>query len=356
MSERKYSLLLLEQNKSQKEDDNEYDTKLYKKTVKFKINDFEKFKPKNKVNEQESEKALKGAENQVKSLLSGFLRNIKSDEIDKSDMTLQQFNNFKNTNDFEQNSSQKRNIKNTRTTTYKKFLTKNSNKYNSKLIGNKNEENNNSLINSTPKNIISHKKIKKYFSISSSHKRKKNETQKSKNIAQFKFDDQNINLDKTNSSQVPELNLKSIKNSNNKSKKNSSWNNIKRFLKNSNSINHNRVNIKSLIKKTHTQNNIKDVMNFKNDDFISNNNKEKDKLNKQISSFKNFVNNIKNNLILFNKRKAIQNNIQTISIKPTKSNRKLPEKNSNNPFIYKAQRCLMKKMELHLNQMNLAKY
>ena len=345
MSERKYSLLLLEQNKSQKEDDNEYDTKLYKKTVKFKINDFEKFKPKNKVNEQESEKALKGAENQVKSLLSGFLRNIKSDEIDKSDMTLQQFNNFKNTNDFEQNSSQKRNIKNTRTTTYKKFLTKNSNKYNSKLIGNKNEENNNSLINSTPKNIISHKKIKKYFSISSSHKRKKNETQKSKNIAQFKFDDQNINLDKTNSSQVPELNLKSIKNSNNKSKKNSSWNNIKRFLKNSNSINHNRVNIKSLIKKTHTQNNIKDVMNFKNDDFISNNNKEKDKLNKQISSFKNFVNNIKNNLILFNKSKAIQNNIQTISIKPTKSNRKLPEKNSNNknPFIYKAQRCLSSK-------------
>ena len=54
MSDRKYSLILLDPNKSNKEDDSEYDMKLYKKNVKFKINNFEKLKQKTKVNSEES--------------------------------------------------------------------------------------------------------------------------------------------------------------------------------------------------------------------------------------------------------------------------------------------------------------
>jgi hypothetical protein len=175
MSESNYSLLLLDPKKSKKEDDNEYDEELYKKNVKFKMNNFEKFKPKKKVSEEESEKALKGAENQVKSILSGFFRNFKSEEINNSDIVLQQINNFKNVDDLEQISNRKRSIKKIRTTAFKKFLSKNSNKYDSTLIGNKNEENDHSPMDNTINDKLSHQKLKKYFSISSAHKKKKNE-------------------------------------------------------------------------------------------------------------------------------------------------------------------------------------
>jgi hypothetical protein len=310
------------------------------------MNNFEKFKPKKKVSEEESEKALKGAENQVKSILSGFLRNFKSEEINNSDIVLQQINNFKNVDDLEQISNRKRSIKKIRTTAFKKFLSKNSNKYSSTLIGNKNEENNYSPMVKSTNDKLSHRKLKKNFSINSAYKKKKNEFQKAKNIVQFKLDEQNINVNKDTLQYIPELNLESIKNSNYKSKKNSSGKNLKKSFKNSNSINHhNESNIKSLIKKTQTQNNIKDIINFKNDDSISNNNKQKDKLTKQFSSFKNFVNNIKNNFINFNKSKAIQNNIRNISIKTNKPNIKLQEKNSKNKnsSMSKAQRCLSPK-------------
>ena len=211
MSESNYSLLLLDPKKSKKEDDNEYDEELYKKNVKFKMNNFEKFKPKKKVSEEESEKALKGAENQVKSILSGFLRNFNSEEINNSDIVFQQINVFKNTNDLEQISNRKRSIKKIRTTAFKKFLSKNSNKYDSTLIGNKNEENDHSPMDNTINDKLSYQKLKKYFSISSAHKKKKNEYQKNKNIVQFKLDEKNININKDQAQQVPELNLENIK-------------------------------------------------------------------------------------------------------------------------------------------------
>ena len=46
MSDNKYSLLMLESNKQNKEDDSEYDVKLYKNKSKYKINNYEKFRPK----------------------------------------------------------------------------------------------------------------------------------------------------------------------------------------------------------------------------------------------------------------------------------------------------------------------
>ena len=135
MSDSKYSLLLLDPSKSNKEDDSEYDMKLYKKNVKFKINNFEKFKPKTKVNSEESEKALKGAENQVKSILSGFLRNFQSEKNNNSDIVYKQIGSLKNTNDIEPYYNKNKTIKKIRTTAYKKFITKNSNKFNNILIG-----------------------------------------------------------------------------------------------------------------------------------------------------------------------------------------------------------------------------
>ena len=344
MSDSKYSLLLLDPSKSNKEDDSEYDMKLYKKNVKFKINNFEKFKPKTKINSEENEKALKGAENQVKSLLSGFIRNFQSEKNNNSDIVYKQIGSFKNTNDIEPLYNKKRTIKKIRTTAYKKFIPKNSNKFNNNLIGNKSDESNYSPIGSTPKVIFSHKNVKKiHFSVSPRHKRKKNESQKAQNVTHFKFNNHNINKEVIQ--QIPELNLESVKNNNNKMKQFYSGKNVKTLGKTINSNKYNGLNMNSLIKKTQTQNNIKNIINFKNDEFISNNNNnQKEKLNKQFSSFKNFVNNIKNNLIQFSKNKAVQNNDQ--NIKKLKLNRILTQTNPKNKFQFlsnKAQRCLSPK-------------
>ena len=66
MADDNYSLLLFGQNKSNKEEDSEYDLKQFKNKEKYKIDKFEIFKPKTKENNKEKEKVLKGAENQVK--------------------------------------------------------------------------------------------------------------------------------------------------------------------------------------------------------------------------------------------------------------------------------------------------
>jgi hypothetical protein len=80
MKDDNYSLLLLEPNKSNKEEDSEYDLKHYKTIDKYKIYNYEKFKPKVKENTEENEKVLKGAENQVKNLLSSCIRNFQSEK------------------------------------------------------------------------------------------------------------------------------------------------------------------------------------------------------------------------------------------------------------------------------------
>ena len=79
MSNSKYSLLLL-RNQSIKDEESDYDLKLYKTKSKYKYNNFEKFRPKTKVNSDDNENVLKGAENQVKSLLSNFIKNFQSEK------------------------------------------------------------------------------------------------------------------------------------------------------------------------------------------------------------------------------------------------------------------------------------
>ena len=341
MIENKYSLLLLDQNKSNKEEDSEYDMKFYKKNSKFKIDNFEKFKPKTKITNEENEKALKGAENKVKSLLSTFIKNIQS-EKNNSDTILNPFDSLKNNNDTEGNSSKKRPIKKIRTITYKKYIPKNSNKNQNMLIGNKNEETVHSPIRFRQKRLFSFKNLKQNnFSVSPRHKRKKVDL-KGSNFSNLKFNSHN-NLNKIHAQPVHNFNLESENNINNNNTIFHSGKNLKIIEKTNNSIKHSGLNIKTLIKKTQTQNDVKDVINFKNDEFISNNNEHKEKMNKKYTSFKSFVNNIKNNLKQINKNK-IKN--QTNSINKVKFDRILTETNPKNNSIFtsnKAQRCFSPK-------------
>ena len=119
MSDRKYSLILLESNKQNKNDDLEYDEKIYKNKARYKINNYEKFRPKVLMNNEENDQTLKGAENQY--LLSYFLRNFQS-EKPGSNIIYKPTNSLKNTFESEQNSSKKKSIQRIRTITYKKNL------------------------------------------------------------------------------------------------------------------------------------------------------------------------------------------------------------------------------------------
>ena len=156
MSNSKYSLLLL-RNQSIKDEESDYDLKLYKTKSKYKYNNFEKFRPKTKVNSDDNENVLKGAENQVKSLLSNFIKNFQS-EKNNSDIFYKQINTFKNTNDLEQpNSSKKKPITKIRTITYKKYKRGNSYIFNNHLIGNKFIDNNIANTGYSTRNIYSFK-------------------------------------------------------------------------------------------------------------------------------------------------------------------------------------------------------
>ena len=344
MSESNYSLLLLEQNKPDKEDDSEYDMKLYKKNAKY---NFEKFKPKTKVKDEENELALKGAENQVKFILSNYLRNFQSKKNNNSDIVSKQISSLKNNIDIEGSSSRKKSIKKIRTIVNKNYLPKSSFKNNNAFMLNKNDNINQIPKGGSPKVMYSHKNMKKVnFSVSPRNKRKKMESQKMGNFTYFKFNNGNkANIEKIET--IPEFNYESFKTTNDKVKKFASGKNTRALFNKMNSIkNNNTLGVNSLIKKTQTQRNIKNVLNFKNDEFNSKNNDDKEKINKQFSSFKSFVNNIKNNLIQFNKSKIPQESTKKVSIKKLKLNRMNTQKNIKKylPNVStKVQRCLSPK-------------
>ena len=65
------------------------------KSKNFKIQKYEKFKPKQANNRDKNNKSLKGAENKVKNLLSLFLKNIES-EVDNSGSVYKSINTLKN--------------------------------------------------------------------------------------------------------------------------------------------------------------------------------------------------------------------------------------------------------------------
>ena len=307
MSDNKYSLLMLESNKQNKEDDSEYDVKLYKNKSKYKINNYEKFRPKTIFNDEENEKELKGAENQVKSLLSNFIRNFQSEKRN-SEVAYKPMNSLKYTIETEQNSSKKKSIKRIRTITYKKNLHRNSNKINSNFIRNKNQDSNFAKRENTLKALYSHKNIKKVnFSISPRNKKKKIDSQKVGNNLKFLN-----NISKSNKLKngtyfnVPTLNLDNL--NNNIGNKINGFHSGKNLIKANNYSNSNKspgLNINSLIKKTQTQSQNNNFINFKNDDLILYNNESKEKRNSKFSSIKNFVNNITNNIKQINKNKIL---------------------------------------------------
>ena len=309
MSNSKYSLLLL-RNQSIKDEESDYDLKLYKTKSKYKYNNFEKFRPKTKVNSDDNENVLKGAENQVKSLLSNFIKNFQS-EKNNSDILYKQINTFKNTNDLEQpNSSKKKPITKIRTITYKKYKRGNSYIFNNHLIGNKFIDNNIANTGYSPKKRFSYKNIPNvFFSVSPRHKKKKIDSQKigiNHHLFNHKSPNQKFKDDILQN--IPTLNFENTNNINNRyNKRFASGKNIKLLNKNLSSNKKNELNVNSLIKKTQTQNHIKNYLNFKNDEYISNNNDySKKRTSIQFPSLKNIVNSIKNNIKQINKNKIIK--------------------------------------------------
>ena len=309
MKDDNYSLLLLEPKKSNKEEDSEYDLKHYKTIDKYKIYNYEKFKPKVKENTEENEKVLKGAENQVKNLLSSCIRNFQS-EKHNSGTIYKQVNS--NSIEPEGSSCKKKVIKKVRTAAFRKYKKENSNN----SIGNKNLEINHLYQGTSPKFMFSRKSNKKVnFSISPRVKRKRNYSQKGKTNVKFI----NSNKNNDNAEKVLAYKLENMKKEIHKANRMHSGKNIKFQSNNLFSNKNNRLNNNSLIKKTNTQHNINNYINFKDDEFISNNNEKKDR---KFYSFKNLIaNSIKK--LNFNKKKIKQSN----SINPLKLSRLQSEDN-----------------------------
>ena len=319
MADDNYSFLILEQNKSNKEEDSEYELNHFKSKEKYKLDKFEIFDSKTKENNKENEKILKGAENQVKLLLSNFMKNIQS-EKDDSDNVYDKIKSYKKNNDIGINSTRKKSIENIRTSTYRKYLRYNSNKMTNNLLLNKNKSNKYPFKGNKSKAFLSSHNIKRVkFSISPRRKLIKKDPQKvgtNENYLNHNNIDNNLNI------------FHSEKNTN-------------LFNENPNSIKKNELNRKALIKKTYTHRQNENYINFKSDDiFISNNNNQKEKSNKKIVSLKNFVNNIINNIKQINKSKVAHKN----SIKTPKLNKlKIKDSINNNEII--EQRCYSPKVK-----------
>ena len=122
MNGRKNSLFSLRENK---EDDSDNDFKLYKSKdkYKYKINYVEKLKPKINIKLEENEEALKGVENQLKKILSNFMKTYES-EINESENGSKQINSFKYNSSIRRNSTKKKIIKTKGTLDYKNYTNK----------------------------------------------------------------------------------------------------------------------------------------------------------------------------------------------------------------------------------------
>ena len=87
MSDNQDSFLNIKQNSSNSNQEQLDDSFIKKKLYKNKNQkgqQFEKFKPKTNKENIKNEKSLKGAENKLKSMLSVFLKNIESEEINEN--------------------------------------------------------------------------------------------------------------------------------------------------------------------------------------------------------------------------------------------------------------------------------
>ena len=164
MNDNKFPYLILDQNKSHLEDDSDFSENEYK-SKNFKIQKYEKFKPKQINNRDKNNKSLKGAENKVKNLLSLFLKNIES-EADNSGTIYKSINTLKNKDKDKDSISIKKCKLKKINTTKNDYLTRtnsfnmtiNNDNNDNKINANKNIENNYLYHDEqTPKSLFSKK-------------------------------------------------------------------------------------------------------------------------------------------------------------------------------------------------------
>jgi len=327
MNGRRNSLFSLSRNK---EDDSDNDFKLYKNKdkYKYKLNYVEKLKPKVNIQIEENEEALKGVENQLKKILSNFMKTYES-EINESENGSKQINSFKYNSSIRRNSTKKKIIKTKGTHDYKNYT----NKILSKRKRNSIEKENIKIVHFQNSPMFYDKQtITQNSNRSVKHKLKKD----SPNI--FKkgkfFED-----DKNNDIQHFKLELNDIKNTNSRIKRFSSWKIRKTSNNNINSLKHLVFKKQSSIRKIRTQKQNKNHITFQEDGISSNN-------NKNMKIVKKFFSNSNLNIIKTNKNKLNIPNRMQICLSPCSKKSSLFKKLSQNKIkIIPEKECNSTKME-----------
>ena len=159
MNDNKFSYIILDQNKSHINEDSDFSENEYKKKN-FKIQKYEKFKPKPLINKEKTNKTLKREENKVKDLLSMFLKNLESEEYSSS--FLYKPNNTLKMKDKETISIKKKRLKTIKTLTNKDDINRTNSltikkdkfkdKFYDKLNTHKNFENNKNILDESSPN------------------------------------------------------------------------------------------------------------------------------------------------------------------------------------------------------------
>jgi hypothetical protein len=386
MNDSKFPYLILDHDKSQMDEDSDFSENEYK-NKNFKIQKYEKFKPKPIINKEKNSKTLLREENKVKDLLSNFLKNMESEE-NGTDFAFKQVNTLKikdkNKDKEKDTISIKKRIKKTATnknefnrnntycsfkTNKDRFIDRINDKYNEKYQVYKNTENNKfiadeSIPSPTPKsslfsNNVSFHPKKVGFNLNPSNNKtsvntnteirkegilkKKTKKKNSLQICNSLKNKQKRDSDKIlrNNSYSEKINLQPLTIEATRGTINKAASNKRRSS--AKVIN----NIRTKIKKTKSQVGNNSFINFKNEGFvlIKNNDKRKKKM-----SLKNFICNfVNNNNSQIKKKKNVINdsnhnslfsessdcNINKISIEPKKANNKLNESNKkdNNSII-----------------------
>ena len=330
MSDSKFPYLILDQNKSHAEDDSDFSENEYK-SKNFKIQKYEKFKPKQANNSDKNNKSLKGAENKVKNLLSLFLKNIES-EVDNSGSVYKSINTLKNKDkDKDSISIKKCKLKKINTTKNDYLIRTNS--YNM-TINNDNKINTNKIIENnypyhdeltTPKSLLSkifHPKKVGFNMSHSSNKDFSKETSHFRKIQTKKKNSLKINSPFKSKGMNNFVNRTQSYNTENYKKNKLS--SLAENMKGNNIIG--KKKDKSILKKTKSygQNH---YLNFKNDGFVLNKNisdkKKKKGILKNIIHCKNKQskkNNILNESSMLSESSDNNINKKSIEIKPFDKN------------------------------------
>ena len=385
MNESKFPYLILDHNKSQSDEDSDFSENEYK-NKNFKIQKYEKFKPKPIINKEKNTKTLLREENKVKDLLSNFLKNMVSEGFTfKQVNTLKIKDKDKDKEKDKDTISIKKRIKKIKTATNKNELNRNNtygsfktnkdrfidrinDKYNEKYQVYKNTENNkfiadDSIPSPTPKsslfsnNVTFHPR-KVGFNLNPTNNKtsvntntetrkegilkKRTKKKNSLQICDTLKNKQKRDSDKilrkysyTEKINLQPLTIEAVRGTINKAVSN-------KRRRSAQVIN----NIRTKIKKTKSQVGNDGFINFKNEGFVLIKNIDK---RKKKMSLKNFICNfVNNNNSQIKKKKNVFNDsnhnslfsessdcINRISIDPKKVNNKLNESNKkeNNSIV-----------------------